>query len=114
MKDFLRYSLIAAIAATSLTSCYKEPELKVTDKGPEMTCEIAQSANMGENLPFKATLKDNIALSTLQLHLFFDGTEVSKKVIRTKESGVFEGTLEIPYYADIQDGTADLTVTART
>lgn len=113
MKDILRYSLIAAIAATTLSSCYKEPEFKVTDKGPEMTCEIAKSANMGENLPFKVTLKDNIALSTLQLHLFFDGTEVSKKVIRTKESGVFEGTLEIPYYADISDGTADLTVTAQ-
>ena len=113
MKYIVKQSLAVLVTAMAFTSCYREPKLKVTDKGPEMTCEIAQSANMGENLPFKVTLKDNIALSTLQLHLFFDGTEVSKKVIRTKENGVFEGTLEIPYYADISDGTADLTVTAQ-
>lgn len=99
--------------ATSLTSCYKEPKLKVTDKGPQMTCEIAQAAKMGENLPFEITLKDNVALSTAQLHLFYDGTEVSKVVIRTKENGTYKGTLNIPYYANISDGTAELTVTSQ-
>lgn len=113
MKAILRYSLIAAIAATTLTSCYKEPELKVTDKGPEMTCEIAQSALMGENLPFKITLNDNVALSTAQLHLYFDGTEVSRKVIRTKDNGTYDGTLSIPYYTDISDGTAELVITGQ-
>ncbi len=113
MKNIVKSSLAVLAAASALSSCYKEPKLKVTDKGPEMTCEIAQSALMGERLPFKITLKDNIALSTAQLHLFFDGTEVSKQVIRTKENGTYEGTLDIPYYADISDGVADLTVTSQ-
>ncbi len=113
MKNIIKPSLAVLIAATVLTSCYKEPKLKVTDKGPEMTCRIAGSALMGENLPFEITLNDDIALSTLQLHLFFDGTEVSKTVIRTKENGTYNGTLNIPYYADISDGTAELTVTGQ-
>ncbi len=113
MKNIIKPSLAVLMAATVLTSCYKEPKLKVTDKGPEMTCRIAESALMGENLPFEITLNDDIALSTLQLHLFFDGTEVSETVIRTKENGTYKGTLNIPYYADISDGTAELTVTSQ-
>ena len=113
MKNIIKPSLAVLMITAALTSCYKEPKLKVTDKGPEMTCEIAQSAKMGENLPFEITLKDNIALSTAQLHLFYDGTEVSKVVIRTKENGTYKGTLNIPYYANISDGTAELTVTSQ-
>lgn len=113
MKHIAKHSLAVLLAATALTSCYREPKLKVTDKGPGMTCEISKTAFMGENLPYKITLKDGVALSTAQLHLYFDGTEVSKEVIRTKENGTYEGTLKIPYYADISDGTAELTVTSQ-
>ncbi len=113
MNKIIKYTLPALSAAAVLSSCYREPELKVTDAGPEMTYSIPEIAYMGENMPFKVTLKDKIALSTAQFHLFFDGTEVSKTVIRTKESGTYEGALKIPYYADVADGTAELEISGQ-
>ena len=106
MKNILKSALV--VSALLAVSCDKEPELKVTDKGPDMKISIPESTLMGASLPFEINLNDKIPLSTLKASLSFDGTVVSDITIRTKESGVYKDTLHVPFLANVSDGQADL------
>lgn len=108
MNNIIKFTLSAAVAAMTLAACEKDPELKVTDKGPDMTCKAAEAVQMGGSLPFEVTLNDKVALSTLKAYLSFDGTVVASKTIRTKANGVYKDTLHVPFYANIAGGQADI------
>lgn len=103
------------VALFTVFSCKKNvPEVKFTDKGPQMEVKtIDNSAYMGGNISFTVNLKDEFPLSTLKARLYFDDTQVSEKVIRTKQNGEYKDVLSVPLFADIPDGTATLELIAQ-
>ncbi len=66
------------------------------------------NVHFGDNLPFTATVSDDIPLSTLTAILYFGEEEVERTTIRTKENGEYKGTIAVPFLKDIPDGTATL------
>lgn len=115
MNKIFRISALILAAMFSLASCVKTPELVLTDKGPEMTISVPESAFMGADIKFSVTLNDSdFALSTLKVKLLFDETEVSSVAIRTKQNGSYEGSVHVPLLGkEIPDGTASLVFAAQ-
>ena len=66
------------------------------------------NVHFGDELPFSATVSDEIPLSTLTAILYFGEEEVSRSTIRTKEIGTYSGTISVPFDKDIPNGTATL------
>ena len=86
------YKIVAiAVAFMGLMGCKEDvPDVKFTDKGPDMTlASFDDAAYMGGKINFTVDLKDDFPLSTLKVKLMFDETVVSEKVIRTKEYGQY-------------------------
>lgn len=106
-KIFGCFALTALMVGT--VGCEKDKELETTDVGPVMTVvSRSEQAIMGDSIRFEVTLQDPIALSTLRAELYFDEEKVAETQIRTKENGTYAGAVEVPYYQDIEDGTATL------
>lgn len=105
----LKYIILSLTAVACLCGCKKDPELAVTDVGPEMSVvSVDSKALFGAAISFQVTMNDKLPLSTLKAQLFFDDEMVAEEVIRTKTSGTYDGTLTVPYYKDIPDGDATL------
>lgn len=105
----LKYIALPLLAIATLVGCQKDPELQVTDKGPEMSVvEVDAEAYFGGNIHFEVSMQDRLPLSTLKAQLFFDDEMVNETVIRTKSNGTYEGTIQVPFGADIPDGDARL------
>jgi|GEM_PF-42712 len=115
MKKFINISLALA-AALAIFGCKKdEMDVPLTDVGPDVTVNsYTQSAFMGGTVSFSVTLNDaDFDLSTLKVSLLFDETSVADTTIRTKENGgTYTGTLDVPFMANIPDGTATLQLKA--
>lgn len=108
MKN-IHYIALSALALAGLAACEEEHDFPVTDKGPEMTVvSYSEKAAMGGTIRFEVTLNDRLPLSTLKAELYFDEEKVAGTELRTKESGTYTGSVEVPYYADLPDGTATL------
>lgn len=101
---------IIALSAAFLCACEEDKmNVKFTDQGPTMTVEsYSATAFMGGKIDFTVSLKDKFPLSTLKAELLFDDSSVSTVTLRTKSEGRYEGTLDVPYYANIPDGVASL------
>ena len=105
----LKYIALPLLAIATMVGCQKEPELQITDKGPQMTVEaVSAEAYFGSNISFEVTMNDVLPLSTLKAQLFFDDEMVGETVIRTKTNGTYSGTVLVPFAANIPDGTAKL------
>lgn len=105
----IRHLIYIVAGLGILSSCYREPEFITTDKGPEMSVlSVDENALMGSDINFKVSMKDPVALSTLKAKLYFDEEMVSDVTIRTKTEGEYEGSLEVPFFANIPNGTASL------
>lgn len=99
----------AAFAWAGITGCQEEKTLETTDKGPVMEVVSADDvACFGGNVHFSVSMKDPVALSTLKAQVFFDDEMVAETVIRTKADGTYEDVVQVPFAADVPDGTAKL------
>lgn len=105
----LKYIALSLLAAACTTACQDDPELLITDIGPEMTAVSSDASGVfGGKVGFEATMTDRYALSTLKAQVFFDDEMVAEEVIRTKENGTYSGTVTLPFYKNIPDGEATL------
>ncbi|MBR4809863.1 MAG: DUF5125 domain-containing protein [Bacteroidales bacterium] len=111
-----RLIIATALALAALTACQPEVrQVKFTDKGPDITVQsIDETAYMGGNIQYAVDLRDaEFPLSTLKIELLYDESVVESQTVRTKEYGVYEGLIPVPFYAKIPDGTATLRLTAQ-
>lgn len=110
MKNIIKATMAFMAGTAALASCQKEFEYVFADKGPEIAVEsFSQTAYMGGKISFSVSMNDpDFALSTLKAQLYFDQDMVSDTTIRTKENGMYEATVEVPFLANIPDGTATL------
>lgn len=105
----LKYIALPLLAIATMVGCKDDPELRVTDQGPQMNVvAVDAEAYFGSNIHFEVTMNDVRPLSTLKAQLFFDEEMVAETVIRTKENGTYEGTVLVPFAPAIPDGTAKL------
>ncbi len=108
MKN-IRYLIFGLIGFLAF-SCSEEEATEIQPEGnPALEIED-QFANVhfGDDLPFTATVSDQVPLSTLTAVLYFGEEEVSRTEIRTKENGEYSGTIHVPFEQNIPDGTATL------
>jgi len=111
MKNLVYKSVLAFAAILCLGACKKNGmNVRLTDVGPNVTVNsYSESAFMGGEVAYSVALDDSeFALSTLQVSLLFDETVVADSTFRTKEEGTYSGTLTVPFYKNIPDGTATL------
>ena len=111
MKKYIAILLAGALLAVSCRE--KEPEFNKSDKGPTQTVTCDASALMGATFHYSVDLNDPEGLSTLKVEILFDETVVASKTTRTKENGVYEGDVEIPFYKDVPDGVATARFTSQ-
>lgn len=105
----LKYIAVWLLAGAALAACNDDPELQTTDVGPEMKILSADaSALFGSVVRFEVSMTDQYPLSTLKGQLYFDDEMVAETIIRTKTNGTYEGTVAVPFYKEISDGTATL------
>jgi predicted small lipoprotein YifL len=115
MKKILFKSGIALLLLAALTGCKKKfQEEEQAESGPQITVNsYSQTAIMGGKVNFSVAISDSkFALSTLKAALLFDETPVDNITIRTKEAGTYTGTLQVPFLANVPDGTATLLLVA--
>lgn len=106
------YWMFALALSFVVVSCTDEVEEPQQGGNPSMQIENQFSnVHFGDNLPFEVTVDDNIPLSTLTAVLYFGEEEVSRTTIRTKENGVYTGSIAVPYGKNIPDGAATLEFT---
>lgn len=105
----LKYIALPLLAIATMVGCKDDPELRVTDQGPQMNVvAVDADAYFGGMIHFEVSLSDVRPLSTLKAQLFFDEEMVGETVIRTKENGTYEGTVQVPFAPEIPNGTAKL------
>jgi len=107
MKN-IKYLILSLMGLVAL-SCTDEVTEIQPEGNPVLEIEN-QFANVhfGDDLPFTATVSDEVSLSTLTAILYFGEEEVSRTTIRTKENGKYSGTIHVPFEKNIPDGTATL------
>ena len=105
----LKYWILSIVGLLGMMSCTDEITEIEPEGNPVLVIEN-QFANVhfGDELPFTASVSDNVSLSTLTAILYFGEEEVSRTTIRTKENGDYTGTISVPFLKDIPDGTATL------
>ncbi|MDR3285918.1 MAG: DUF5125 domain-containing protein [Prevotellaceae bacterium] len=104
MKKYI-YFLMTLIV---LNSCSKDDDNQTLGNPViEIKSELS-NAMFGDNLPFTINVNDQVPLSTLKANLYFGEELVSTTTIRTKTNGDYTGTIHIPYYKNIPNGTATL------
>ncbi len=105
----LTYYLLGMIGMIAFFSCAEDVSDLQQEGNPVLQIEEQFSnVHFGDNLPFTATVSDDIPLSTLTAILYFGEEEVARTTIRTKEEGEYKGTISVPFLKDIPDGTATL------
>lgn len=104
----IKYLILSLMGLVAL-SCTDEVTEIQPEGNPVLEIENQFSnVHFGDDLPFVATVSDEISLSTLTAVLYFGEEEVSRTTIRTKENGEYSGTIAVPFEKDIPDGTATL------
>lgn len=95
-----------------LSACSKDDDYKAPSPGsPEITLKSdVSTAYFGDSLQFTVDVNDNVPLSTLNASLYFGDEKVSETTIRTKDNGEYTGKMFVPFYVNIPDGTATLTL----
>ena len=107
MKN-IKYLILSLIGLVAFSCTDEETEIQ-PEGNPVLEIEDQFSnVHFGDDLPFTATVSDEISLSTLTAILYFGEEEVSSTTIRTKENGEYSGTIAVPFEKDIPDGTATL------
>jgi hypothetical protein len=80
----LKYIALPLLAIATMVGCKDDPELRVTDQGPQMNVlSVDSQAKFGANIHFEVEMTDVRPLSTLKAQLFFDEEMVAETVIRT-------------------------------
>lgn len=107
MKN-IKYLILILMGLVAL-SCSDEVAEIQPEGNPVLEIENHFSnVHFGDELPFLATVSDEISLSTLTAILYFGEEEVSRTTIRTKVNGKYSGTISVPFEKNIPDGTATL------
>lgn len=102
------YPIVLLTGILLFGACKKDEHKRSGNPVIESKTEFTQ-AHYGDSLTFTVNVSDaEVPLSTLKAQLFFSEEMVSETVIRTKVSGDYSGKVYIPYYANIQNGTATL------
>ena len=110
MKN-IKYLILGFVSSVFMAAC-SDDDHDMSPGNPVMEAKTQfAGAYFGDNFPFTFAVSDNVPLSTLTAKLFFGDEEVSKTVIRTKENGEYSGTIAIPFFKDIPDGTASIEFT---
>ena len=115
MNKIFKISAMLLAGVLAFGACQKEPVLKLTDVGPDMTVSsYTQSTYMGADIKFSVNLSDKeFDLSTLKAALFYGDEKVSEVTIRTKQYGSYEGTIHAPLLKKIPNGNASLALTSQ-
>lgn len=109
MKN-VTYWILSIIGVLIFNSCTDEVTEMQQEGNPVLQIESQFSnVHFGDELPFTATVSDDISLSTLTAILYFGEEEVGRTTIRTKENGEYSGAISVPFLKDVPDGTATLT-----
>lgn len=110
MKKY-KYIIILALNIAFVVSCSdKDNDMSPGNPVIEAKTQFTK-AYFGDNLSFTIGVSDPVPLSTLTAKLYFGDEEVAKTVIRTKTDGDYSGTIPVPFFKDIPDGTATLEFT---
>ena len=100
-----------------MSGCSKDDtnnSLTAEDGNPDISLQSdVSSAYFGDSLSFTAEVSDDVPLSILNATLSFGDESVSETTIRTAAAGEYTGTLFVPFYANIPNGTATLTLMLR-
>jgi len=100
-----------------MSACSKDDinnSLTAEDGNPDIKLQSdASSAYFGDSLSFTVEVSDDVPLSILNANLYFGDESVSDITIRTATAGEYTGKLFVPFYADIPNGTATLTLMLR-
>lgn len=108
MKN-VTYWILSIIGILIFNSCAEEVTEMQQEGNPVLEIENQfTNVHFGDQLPFTATVSDEVPLSTLTAILYFGEEEVERTTIRTKENGEYSGTIAVPFLKDIPDGTATL------
>ncbi len=112
MKHLIKSTIFLMAGLLLLAAC-KDDEYKFADHGPDVAVvSISDEAYMGGLINFSVNISDrDFDLSTILAQLYFDEDVVSDTTIRTKTEGLYEGTLHVPFLANIPDGTATVVFT---
>lgn len=104
----IKYLILAAILFVGY-SCTEEVTEIQPEGNPILEIENTfANIHFGDEIYFTANVSDEISLSTLTAKLYFGEEEVSETIIRTKENGVYSGSVSVPFEKNIPDGTATL------
>ncbi|MDR1172325.1 MAG: DUF5016 domain-containing protein, partial [Bacteroidales bacterium] len=111
MKKYNPYLIFALLSFVFMASC-SDDDNDMSPGNPVMEAKTQfTGAHFGDSLPFTFSVSDHVPLSTLTATLYFGDEQVAQTVIRTKENGDYSGTVPVPFYKDIPDGTATLEFT---
>ena len=114
MKNCNYLIAIALVCFAFISGCQEE-ERKNHDLSPGNPTVEAKTqftgAYFGDDLPFTVTLNDNVPLSTLTVSLFFGEERVSQREFRVTQNGDFSGSINVPFFQNVADGTATLEFT---
>ncbi len=107
--------IIAMIAALPfLAACIDEDYQNIVLQGdPVINASSVGSTQMGETCSFNVNCSDkgHTALSTLKAELCFSGEVVDETVIRTKNEGDYNVSLNVPFLRFIPNGEATIRLT---
>ena len=107
--------IIAMIAALPfLAACIDEDYQNIVLQGdPVINASSVGSTQMGETCSFNVNCSDkgHTALSTLKAELCFSGEVVDETVIRTKNEGDYNVSLNVPFLQFIPNGEATIRLT---
>ena len=115
MKKILQNLVHACLGVLTMAACQQEFEYEFAENGPEMSViSCDENALMGGKIHISVELSDpDFALSTLKATLYFDLDPVSEANVRTKEEGVYNLEVEVPYYSEIPEGIAELVIVSQ-
>ncbi|MDR1408641.1 MAG: DUF5125 domain-containing protein [Tannerella sp.] len=108
----IEHPILCLLTALALASSCTDESADMSPGNPLIETKTPfTGAYFGDNLPFTASVTDRVPLSTLTARLFFGDEQVSQTVIRTKENGDYSGSVFVPFYKNVPDGTATLELT---
>ena len=110
----IKYWLLGLITLAGITSCSDEATEIKKEGNPVLKVQSAFSnVHFGDQVPFSVEVSDDIPLSVLTVTLYFGEEQVSQTKIRTKENGIYNGKIAVPFIKDIPDGVATLEFSLR-
>lgn len=111
MKTF-KYLTLLLLGAATFAAC-SDDDGERGSGAPVIAVQDVAPAMFGDSITFHVNCKDaqGVPLSTLKAALFYGEEEVQNVTLRTKTDGDYTFKMYAPYFKDVPNGTANLTLT---